>query len=374
MFITIVILLVIILIFLLIIIFYFLNKKPKETSEINIDNLKETIHRIEEDLKNNFGVLSQDQKTIIEKWAVALQKLDINDISIKSLKTELENLATLSDSKQASSIEKITKLTSKLDENLNNINILKTNVQDLNNIFYNSRSRGTLGEFSLNSILVNILGENSKIWEKQYTLVVDGNRSEKGKVDALIRTGDGSENIAIDAKFPLDKYDEMQKIINNKESDSSYKISEKAFKIAVKNKIMEVKKYINHKNKITNAILFVPSEAVFYYLISSDMKDIFENSFKDKVWICSPTTLSAVLHMLFQVQKDYELNKNIIKVKELIVRINNEYKKFDERWKAVKKKILDNQKELKELDITIEKINKNQEKLEAFDLKENAIE
>lgn len=366
-----IIILVVLILLIILIIYFGISKKNSEP--INIDNIKETLQRIEADLKNEFGVLTEDQKTSIAKWTSALDKLGTTDNSIKLLKEELQNLNNLSNNNQINNTRIITTLVNKIDENLDGIKTLRTNVQDLNNIFYSSRHRGTLGEFSLNSILSNILGENSKIWETQHKLIVDENKSTSGNVDALIRTGDGSENIAIDAKFPLDKYKEIQKIINGKESESALKISQNSFREAIKSKIKEVKKYINHKNKITNAILFVPSEAIFSYLIS-EMNEIFENSFKEKVWICSPTTLSAVLHVLFQVQKDYELNKNIIKVKQLIISINTEYSRFNERWIQVKKKILDNQNEIKNLDITIEKIQNQQDKLDTFKLEdENAI-
>ncbi len=177
------------------------------------------------------------------------------------------------------------------------------------------------------------------------------------------------EKIAIDAKFPLEQYRAINKAIAQKADPTLLKINNDKFKIAVKDKIKEVKKYINVKNNITNAILFVPSEAIFSYL-TDEMQEIFDVSFRERVWICSPTTLAYSLHIISQIQKDYELNKNISKVKKVIIEIKDEYQRFNTRWEVIKKKLLDNEKIIRELDITINKIKDKQEKLEDFDLDE----
>ncbi|WP_425289606.1 DNA recombination protein RmuC [Spiroplasma endosymbiont of Nebria brevicollis] len=53
--------------------------------------------------------------------------------------------------------------------------------------------------------------------------------------------------------------------------------------------------------------------------------EIFDVSFRERVWICSPTTLAYSFHIISQIQKDYELNKNISKVKKVINEIKDDY-------------------------------------------------
>lgn len=55
-------------------------------------------------------------------------------------------------------------------------------------------------------------------------------------------------------------------------------------------------------------------------------------------------------------------------MKEIITEIANEYRLFNKRWIEVKKKILENQEEIKNLDITFDKIQTKQTKLDEFDL------
>ncbi|WP_375316851.1 hypothetical protein [Spiroplasma endosymbiont of Virgichneumon dumeticola] len=65
-----------------------------------------------------------------------------------------------------------------------------------------------------------------------------------------------------------------------------------------------------------------------------------------------------------------EVRKNISKVKKVIIEIKDEYQRFNTRWEVIKKKLLDNEKIIRELDITINKIKDKQAKLEDFDLDE----
>lgn len=367
----------IVLIALIVIIGYFAYQQKENKQQPNFDTtpIKEALARMESDLKNNFSGLTNDQKEAISKWTIALEKLGTNDTSINNLKQQLENLVKFSDEKftavntnQSDSALKLNQAFLKLEENLKNIDTLKTNVQSLNNIFYNTKSRGNLGEFALNSILTNILGENSKVWETQSRLNVEDNKSQTGNIDVLINMGE-KEKIAIDAKFPLEQYQAINKAISENVDPTLVNANKVKFKAAVKDKIKEVKKYINVKNNITHAILFVPSEAIFSYL-NNDMQEIFDDSFRERIWICSPTTLAALLHIISQIQKDHELNKNIIKVKKIINEIGDEYYRFNQRWEVIKKKLLDNETAIKNLDTTINKIQVKQEKLNDFNLEE----
>lgn len=363
----IIIMILMLLIIVLLIILWFKSKKTN--SELNVKHLNESVTRLETDLKNNFSTLTQEQKTNIEKWSEALTKIGSNDSNIIDLKQKLDNLLNTSNSNQHTNLEKLTDTVNKLDINSKYIDELKNKISNLNSIFISQKKRGTLGEFSLDLILSNILGENSKIWKKQCDLFVDKNRSDKGKADAIIYTNGENENIVIDAKFPLDKYLQMEENIMKEVDNSIVTRNKSDFLKAVNDKLKEIKKYFDPRNKIGNAIMFVPSEAVFYFIIQ-ESNDLFDKSFKERIWICSPTTLSIVLYTILQSQKDYELNKNIVKVKSLISSISNEYRLFDERWEAVKKKIIDNQAELRNLDITIQKIQDKQSKLNDYDLEE----
>ncbi len=73
---------------------------------------------------------------------------------------------------------------------------------------------------------------------------------------------------------------------------------------------------------------------------------------------------------MFNLKMWGEVRKNISKVKKVIIEIKDEYQRFNTRWEVIKKKLLDNEKIIRELDITINKIKDKQAKLEDFDLDE----
>ncbi|WP_308149572.1 hypothetical protein [Spiroplasma sp. AdecLV25b] len=135
----------VILVFLIVLITYFgikLINKHKEKLSFDSEPLKETLIRMENDLKNNFTGLTSDQKEAISKWTTALEKLGNNDTSINNLRNQLEGLVKFSDEKfsvvnekQSTNTNKLSEAFLKLEENLKNIDTLKTDVQSLNSIF-----------------------------------------------------------------------------------------------------------------------------------------------------------------------------------------------------------------------------------------------
>jgi len=95
----------------------------------------------------------------------------------------------------------------------------------------------------------------------------------------VIKTTDDSEDIVIDSKFPLTNYNNYI----NAEEKVNKDIYKKQFKTDVKNKVDEVTKYINPTNKITNAIMFIPSEEIFAFVYSQFPDEVINYAYKKHV-------------------------------------------------------------------------------------------
>jgi len=76
------------------------------------------------------------------------------------LKTQ--DLKKLTDQQQAV-ILKLTGLIEKIQNNTKSVEETNRNVTNLNNIFYSTKLRGNVGEFTLETLLSNILGTDKKI-------------------------------------------------------------------------------------------------------------------------------------------------------------------------------------------------------------------
>ncbi|MBV9159586.1 MAG: DNA recombination protein RmuC [Candidatus Kaiserbacteria bacterium] len=203
----------------------------------------------------------------------------------------------------------VVKGVSETKESTKQVFTIAEQLQNLERVLKNQKQRGNLGESSLELILSNVLPGQ---YEPQY-MFRDGE-----KVDFAVKTKDGI--VPIDAKFPLENYVRCMDEID----DERRMLYQKEFKNDVKKRIDETAKYIRpEEGTMPFAIMFIPSESIYYDLLNSDpssglsSRDLIEYSYQKKnVLIASPTTFLAYLQtVLFgnQRAKIQETAKDIIK-------------------------------------------------------------
>src|SRR5690606_10513177 len=189
-----------------------------------------------------------------------------------------------------------------IDNTQKNIENLSTNVDELSRLLSDKKLRGIYGEGQLYQILDNVFGENnSKLFKKQYKL------SNGTMVDAIIFAHDGIGKIPVDSKFPLENY----LVINNPDSSKDeVEQATKDFKTNIKKHIDDISsKYIIKQETSDQAIMFVPSEAVFAE-IHAKYQELIEYAQRKHVWLTSPTTLVYMLTMLMVMSANIEREKN----------------------------------------------------------------
>jgi len=200
----------------------------------------------------------------------------------------------------------------KLDETNRRVVDVADELKSLQNVLANPKQRGVLGEFYLKQILENMLPPGA--FELQYRL------GEGMIVDAVIHLDD--KILPIDSKFSLENYNRL--IECKPEERAGY---EKAFKDDLKKRIDETAKYINaKKGTLSQALMFIPSEAIYYDLLANKVgaagvngRDLMQYAAVEKrVTIVGPSTLSAMLQIISQglssleIQKDTEIiRKNV---------------------------------------------------------------
>lgn len=147
-------------------------------------------------------------------------------------------------------------------------------MKELQMFLASPKLRGGLGEQVLRQLLEESLPKQS--FGFQYSF------RSGAKVDAIIKTASGL--IPIDSKFPLENFRRMA-------ADASF---EKDFQRDVKNRIDEIaQKYIvPDEGTVDFAIMYIPSESVYYEIISSPLIDY---AYKQRVMPVSPSSLYAFL-------------------------------------------------------------------------------
>jgi DNA recombination protein RmuC len=193
----------------------------------------------------------------------------------------------------------------------------------LNNILGNVKLRGQWGERMAEDII-------------HYAGLIEGVNYLKQNVNTTATKPDFTfllpqgHCINMDVKFPLDNYLQMVNAEPGVQRDSY----EKEFIKNVKDRIKEIQNrdYINpSENTLDFVLLFIPNEQVFG-LIQEKMPDVMDFALKQKVVLCSPFTLYAMLSVVRQAHEHFRFEKDIKKIIELIEGFTKDYELFKNRF------------------------------------------
>lgn len=220
-------------------------------------------------------------------------------------------------------IKDITQKLTSLEKTNQQVGDIAGELKSLQNVLANPKQRGVLGEFYLKQILENMLPPGA--FELQYGL------GEGLIVDAIIRLDD--KILPIDSKFSLENYN---RLIEAKPADKP--LLEKAFKEDLKRRIDETAKYIQpKKGTLEQALMFIPSEAIYYDLLANKVgasgvngRDFMQYAAVDKrVTIVGPSTLSAVLQIISQGLQSLEIQKDTEMIRKNVEQLGKHLRGFD---------------------------------------------
>ncbi|MFH1678427.1 MAG: DNA recombination protein RmuC [Candidatus Omnitrophota bacterium] len=149
--------------------------------------------------------------------------------------------------------------------------------------------------------------------------------------------------VNMDVKFPFDNY--LHYLEANGDSDKlSYK---EQFLRDVKARIKEVttRDYINpEQNTIDYVILFIPNEQVYAFIHESD-STILDEALKNKVILCSPLTLYAILAVIRKAIDNFNLERTAGQMLSLFGMFNKQWNMFIDSMDRMGKKIDDARRE-----------------------------
>lgn len=248
----------------------------------------------------------------------------------------------------------------KIDEAQKKIDGLSTEIVSLQSVLTDKKTRGIFGEVNLNYILNSVFGENSRgIYEVQHKL------SNGFIADAILYAPSPLGTICIDSKFPLENY---QKMTDKTLSKEAREIATKQFKMDVKKHIEAISsKYIVPGETASEAILFLPAEAIFAEL-NAYHSDLIKEAYNKRVWITSPTTLMSTLTTIGMILKNMERDKYAKVIHEELNKLSFEFARYKERWDKLSRSIDTVTKDVKEINVTTEKITKRFHSINSVDV------
>lgn len=200
---------------------------------------------------------------------------------------------------------------------------LKETTEHLKEALASSKKRGEWGERMAEDV-ISLVGMVEGInYIKQKTL-----EGSSGRPDYTFLMPNNLK-INMDVKFPLDNY----MLYLNASSDHDRKRYREELLRNTKTMIKQVttRDYINPSdNTVDYVLIFIPNEQVYSFINESDMT-IMDEALKQKVVLCSPFTLYAVLAVIRQAVENFNMEKTASEILKLLG-------EFSKQWNAYKDK------------------------------------
>ena len=319
---------------------------------------KETMDAVLSDLKASFGSLSLDALTKSTEEFLKLAKsrlesereISIRELSakkglideqLKRMTTQLENVSGLVKELEKDRIEKFGELTSQLKATGAQTAALMQTTNTLREALASTKIRGQWGERMAEDVL------------KMAGFIENVNYLKQKSVEGIGTRPDFTFllpkelKLNMDVKFPLDNY------IKFLEAESDLERSEfrNYFLKDVKARIKEVtsREYINpEQNTLDYVLLFIPNEQIYAFIHEQDAA-ILDSSIKNKVVLCSPITLFAVLAVIRQAVENFALEKTSNEILSLLSSFKKQWDAFLTKLRMLGKRIGDAQKEYEAL-------------------------
>lgn len=187
----------------------------------------------------------------------------------------------------------------------------------LQSILGGAKTRGMLGEFTLERLLEDSLPPGR--FAMQY-------RFRTGEIaDAVIFLRD-EKMMAIDSKFPLEAFRRIE---------AGGDAARREFVAAVKSHADDIaEKYIvPAENTLDLALMFVPSESVYYeFLMSTDTKGAPADGYcrEKKVFAVSPNTLYAQLLVISMGLRGFQIEENAKRLSAALFGVQKQLESFEE--------------------------------------------
>lgn len=272
-----------------------------QINEQKLENMRKTIEdRLKSLQDDNSQKLEKMRETVDEKLHNTLEKR-LGE-SFKLVSDRLESV----------------------QQGLGEMQALATGVGDLKKVLSNVKTRGTLGEIQLGTLLDQILTQ------EQYAKNVSVKDGSRENVEFAIKMPGKEDKVVwlpIDAKFPKEDY---ERLVDAQEQTNVELIEElsKALESRIKSEAKDIRdKYIDPPNTTDFAILFLATEGLYAEAIRRP--GLFETLQREfRVILTGPTTISALLNSLQMGFRTLVIEKRASEVWNLLGAIKTEFGKF----------------------------------------------
>ena len=205
----------------------------------------------------------------------------------------------------------------RLDEVTRDVQRVGQSITGLEQILASPKLRGSLGEWTLESLLYEILPHSHVL--RQHRL-----HARAVVVDVAVRTAD-DRLIAIDSKFPLESF---RRVLQAEAAGADARRAVVEFQRAVRERIDEIaSKYISPEDGTLDfALMYVPSESIYYEIAVRDRgNELLDYAREQRVVICSPNTCYAYLQAIMMGVKGIQIAESAREIQETLEHLRQDF-------------------------------------------------
>ncbi len=154
----------------------------------------------------------------------------------------------------------------------------------------------------------------------------------------------------MDVKFPLDNY----MLYVEAEAEADRQAAKRKFLSDVRNRIKEVtgRGYVNPAEQtIDYALVFIPNEQIYAFINEND-RTVMDDALRQKIILCSPLTLYAILAVVRQAVDNFNLEQTAAQILALLGNFGKQWELFVAGFEKMGKRIEDAQVEYQQLTST----------------------
>ncbi|MCT6824051.1 DNA recombination protein RmuC [Bartonella apis] len=291
------------------------------------------------------------------------RQAELNQSIREQLTGMSNNLGQTINAQTKSTHENLAKLQERLaviDTAQNNIQSLAGQVVQLQAILSNKQTRGAFGQGRMEAIISDGLPPNAYAF--QATL------SNGTRPDCLVFMPNHAPSLVIDAKFPLEAWNNMREAPTPQEKQAA----ERQFQIDMDTHIKAISgKYMIPGETQDTAFMFVPSESIFA-TIHEDFEGIVQKANRARVIIVSPSLLMLSIQVVQAIMKDARMREQAHLIQTEVGRLMEEVVRLDDRVKKLHSHFQSTSKDVEDILTTTGKIKNRGDRIEQLDLKEPA--
>jgi len=266
------------------------------------------------------------------------------DQQLQQMSVKLENVSTLMKNLEKDRSEKFGQLANQLQATNAQTAALMQTTSTLREALASTKKRGDWGERMAEDVL-RLAGFIENVnYLKQKTIEGVGTRPD---FTFLLPKG---LKVHMDVKFPLDNYIRFLEA----EAEGEKARSRNDFLRDARARIKEIttRDYIDaESNTVDYVLLFIPNEQIYAFIHEHD-STILDEGIRNKVVICSPITLFAVLAVIRQAVDNFALERTSNEILSLFGAFKKQWDEFASKFDLLGRKIGDLMKEYEALTTT----------------------